>query len=187
MANNVLLVGPLCAGKTKLAEKLIEKKFLKFKSNSYSIETCRRLHGDNSMSGELFAWANFLQQIESPPDNDNGIYEFSGTGRQVFNVSWAMKTSVFRDPKNQWLVVYCLAPKSVLLERSKTKVYDAPCPFKMDNVESSIDFMNIELKKNFDNQREWCNAPRLKFNMNVDDNYDAIANEIIAYFKQQEG
>lgn len=184
MSKCVLLVGPLCSGKSKLAEKLIEKKFINLKSNYYSIETCRRLHGDGSMSGEYFAWANFLQQIELPPDNDNAIYEFSGTGRQVFNVGWSMRSAQMADPTTSWLVVYCLAPKTVLLERSKTKVYNAPCPFKMDNISSSIDYMNNELKENFGKDNTWNFAPKLKFNMEVDDNYDAIANEIIAYFNK---
>lgn len=181
MANCVLLVGPICSGKSKLAEKLIEKGFVSKASNNYSIEQCRKDFGDNKMSGEFFAWANFLQQIEFPPTNDNAIYEFSGTGRNTYNVSQSMAYSKQNEEAN-WVVVYCLAPKDVILERFPNKTYDAPCPYKMENPEGSIDFMNGELKKSYTADWQWDRSPKLKFNMNVDD-YGEIADAIINHFQ----
>lgn len=181
MRKMLMLVGPICAGKTKLAEKLIEKGFVKNKSNFYSIEKCRHDFGDGNMSGEFFAWANFLQQIEHPPTNDNAIYEFSGTGRNVFNVSGAMQFSK-KSGDVEWIVAYCLAPERVILERFPTKTYNAPCPYPMDNVQGSLAYMNEELKKTYSNRREWDGAERLKFNMNVED-YGTIADEIIQAFQ----
>lgn len=181
MSNCVMLVGPICSGKTKLAEELIKKGFINKPSNFYSIEQCRRDFGDGNMSGEFFAWANFLQQIEYPPSNDNAIYEFSGTGRNVFNVSGAIKLSKEMAEAN-WVVVYCLAPKQVLVERFPNKTYDAPCPYTMDNAEGSIDFMNTELKKSYTADYQWDRSPKLKFNMNTDD-YGNIADQIINHFQ----
>lgn len=181
----ILLVGPICAGKTKLAEKLIEKGFIKKKSNFYSIEQNRYTFGNNLMSGEMFAWANFLQQIEEPPTNDNVIYEFSGTGKNVFNVSSAMKYSKESNPEINWLVVYCLAPENIILARYPNKTYDAPMPYKFDNPTTSLQYMNTDLKKSYDNSREWNSSPRIKLNMNVE-TYDGLADHIINYFKGNE-
>lgn len=181
MANCVLLVGPICSGKSTLAEKLTEKGFINNKSNFYSIEQCRYDFGDGQMSGEMFAWANFLQQIEYPPANDNAVYEFSGTGRNVFNVSGAIKFAQQQNPENKWVVVYCLAATDVLMARYPNKTYDSPCPYELNNPESSINYMNGELKDTYSNARQWNGSPKLKFNMNVED-YGPIADEIINSF-----
>lgn len=179
MTKCVMLVGPMCAGKTLLAEKLIEKKFLNNESNFYSIEQNRRDFGDGQMSGEMFAWANFLQQIEYPA-TDGGIYEFSGTGKNLFNVSKAM---AFASQKSdaKWLVVYCLAPKNVLMERFPTKTYDSPCPYTLDNPSSSIEWMNGQLKESYEDQRQWNGNPKMKFNMDVED-YGQFADAIMEHF-----
>jgi hypothetical protein len=183
MTNCVLLVGPLCSGKTMLAEKLAEKAFIKNESNFYSIEQNRKDFGDGQMSGEMFAWANFLQQMEYPPTNDNAIYEFSGTGRNVFNVSGAIEYAKGQAECN-WVVVYCLAATDVLMARYPNKTYDAPIPYNLGgNVESSINYMNGELKDTYGNARQWNSSTKLKFNMNVED-YGPIADEIINHFNQ---
>lgn len=179
----VMLVGPLCAGKTMLAEKLTELGFLKNESNFYSIEKSRYLLGDGSMAGELDAWGGFLRQIQSPASNDNSIYEFSGTGRHVFSVSWAMKSALIENPNTEWLVVYCLVGQKTMLTRFPSKNYDAPCPFKLDDPVASLAYMNQELAKSYENEREWNSSARLKFDMNVED-YTEIAKEIIAFFNR---
>jgi hypothetical protein len=181
MSKCVMLVGPVCSGKTKLGETLIENGFLRNKSNFYGIEQSRKIISDGTMAGELDAWAAFLRQIQSPASNDNAIYEFSGTGRHVYSVAWAMNYAKKQDSKNQWLVVYCLAPKDIIAARFPNKVYDAPMPFNMGSPLNSVDFTNEELKKSYENSKEWDGAPKMKFNMNVE-NYNAIANEIIEFF-----
>lgn len=181
MSKCVMLVGPLCSGKTKLAETLIQKNFLKNKSNFYGIEQSRKLLSDGTMAGELDSWASFLRQIQSPASNDNAIYEFSGTGRHVYSVSWAMSYSIKENPKVEWLVVYCLAPEVTIRERLPNKKYDTPMPFDMGDPLASLAWMNGELKKSYENNREWNSSAKMKFNMNVE-NYDQIADEIIAFF-----
>lgn len=133
------------------------------------------------MSGEFFAWANFLQTIEHPPTADNAIYEYSGTGRNTFNVSGAINFSK-KAGDIEWIVAYCLAGERIVMERFPTKIYNAPCPYPMDNPKDSLDYMNRELKKTYENGREWDGAKRLKFNMAVE-TYDAIADEIISAFQ----
>lgn len=181
MSKCVLLVGPICTGKTTLAEKLAEKGFVKNKSNIYGIEQSRKLISDGTMAGELDAWAGFLRQIQSPSSNDNAVYEFSGTGRHVYSVSWAIAHSQKQNPENEWVVVYCLAPSNIIKERFPNKTYDSPMPFNMDSPLKSIDWVNKELKKSFDSRYEWNSAPKLKFNMDVED-YSEIADQIIDFF-----
>lgn len=183
MSRCLMLVGPICSGKTKLAETLIEKGFLKNKSNFYGIEQSRKLLSDGTMAGELDAWASFLRQIQSPASNDNAVYEFSGTGRHVYSVAWSMNYAKKQDSKNEWLVVYCLASKDVITARFPNKIYDAPIPFNMGSPLNSIDYTNEELKKSYESSREWDSAPKLKYNMNVE-NYNQIADEIIAFFNR---
>lgn len=181
MSKCLLLVGPICSGKSKLAETLIEKGFLKNKSNFYGIEQSRRLLSDATMAGELDAWASFLRQIQSPPSNDNSVYEFSGTGRHVYSVSWAIEHSIKQDKDTQWIVAYCLAPMETIKARFPKKKYDAPMPFEMGSPLNSVEWTNTELKKSYENPREWGGIRRLKFNMNVE-NYNNIAEEIINSF-----
>lgn len=181
MNHNLLLVGPMCSGKTDLAKTLIAKGFLKNKSNFYGIEQSRRLLSDGTMAGELDSWGQFLRQIQSPASNDNAIFEFSGTGRHVYSVSWAIGHSIKENLKNKWLVVYCLAPESTIKERLPNKVYNIPMPFDMGDPMASLNWMNSELKKSYDNQHEWNSSAKLKFNMNVE-NYNQIADEILAFF-----
>lgn len=183
MSNCVLLVGPICSGKTTLAETLTKRGFLKNKSNFYGIEQSRRLLSDSTMAGELDAWATFLRQIQSPSSNDNCLYEFSGTGRHVYSVSWAMSHAQKENSKVRWLVVYCLAPIETIKARFPNKKYDAPMPFEMGSPLNSVQWTNEELKKSYENNREWNGAPKLKFNMNVE-NYEQIAEEIENFFKK---
>lgn len=183
MSKCVLLIGPVCAGKTKLAETLIEKGFLKNKSNFYGIEQSRKLISDGTMAGELDAWAAFLRQIQSPASNDNAIYEFSGTGRHVYSVCWAMEHSVKENSKNEWLVVYCLAPDNVIEARFPNKVYDAPFPFNMGSPLNSVTTTKKELKELYEKPNSWNRSPSLAFNTDVE-NYNKIADDIIAFFNK---
>ena len=184
MSKCVLLVGPLCSGKTTLAQKLIEKGFLKNKSNFYGIEQSRRLIGDGTMAGELDAWGHFLRQVQSPPGNDNASYEFSGTGRHVYSFGWAMDHARKENSEVEWLVVYCLIGKDPMMKRFPSKTYDAPCPFDMGDPLGSLAYMNTELEKSYKNGREWAGAAKLKFDMNVSDNYEQVANEVLAFFNK---
>jgi hypothetical protein len=181
MSKCLLLVGPICSGKTMLAETLMQRGFLRNRSNFYGIEQSRKLLSDGTMAGELDAWAGFLRQIQSPSPNDNAIYEFSGTGRHVYSVSWAIGHSIKDDPNTQWIIAYCLAPETTIRERFPKKVYDSPMPFAMGSPLNSLAFMNGELEKSYGNSREWNGSMKMKFNMNVE-NYDGIADQISAAF-----
>lgn len=181
MSKCIFLIGPVCTGKSTLANKLIEKGFLKNKSNFYGIEQSRKLLSDGTMAGELDAWAGFLRQVQSPPSNDNAIYEFSGTGRHIYSVSWAMQYAQKENKKVRWGVAYCLAPFDTIKARFPNKKYDAPMPFNMGSPLDSVEWTNQELAKSYGNAREWNSSPKLKFNMNVE-TYDKIAEEIVGFF-----
>ena len=180
---NILFVGPLGGGKTTLANRLVEMGFCK-ESNYHSIEKYRRSVGNGHHSGEFLAWSQLLLAIESPAENDNNIYEFSGTGRNVWNVTEAMNLSKGRG--QDWLIVYCLAESSVLESRASKIVYDAPCPFQMDNINSSIDYMNKELKKSFTDINSWNGTRKTIIRTDIRDIENSVTN-ILEYIKQAYG
>lgn len=172
---NVLLVGPLASGKTTIAEKLLERGF----ANNYdSVELCRRAHSSGSHAGEMLAWARFLESIEEPEEGNN-VFEFSGTGRFVYSVGEAIRSTF--DDKQKWLVVYVLADEEVLLQRALEKTYDAPCPYELNDPRASINFMNQDLKKTLENSRAWASAPKIVVRTdlkNVDEAVDQIINVV---------
>jgi len=171
---NIVLVGPLASGKTAIADKLIEKEIANF-SDYYSVEMARREHSDGTYAGEMDAWAKFLRKIQDA--GGNGIFEFSGTGRNVWNVSEAMRDTISnRDQK--WMVVYVLADESVLIDRALQKTYDAPCPYELNDPRASIKFMNTDLKKTYENSRSWASAPKIVVRSDMKD-IDAAADQII--------
>jgi hypothetical protein len=156
---NLLIIGSLCSGKTSIAQELIKRGFCK-ESNYHSIEQCRRKHSDGTFSGEMFAWANFLQAIEQPALNTNNIYEFSGTGRNNWNVGEAMKYAQRKDGQD-WYVVITAAPDEELIKRTKGKKYDAPCPYLMTDIPKSVAFMSKEIKEILGVKYAFAAVPRI--------------------------
>lgn len=156
---NILIIGSLASGKTALAEELVKRNFCK-KENFHSIEQNRRDFSDATFSGEMFAWAHFLRQIENPVVGENNIYEFSGTGRNNWNVGEAMKYSQLKGVQ-KWVVVITAAEENILLERAKKKQYDAPCPYVMVDLYESIDYMNGQLKEALKTKYAFASAQRI--------------------------
>lgn len=156
---NLLIIGSLCSGKTSIAQELIKRGFCK-ESNYHSIEQCRRKHSDGTFSGEMFAWANFLRTIEQPAVNTNNIYEFSGTGRNNWNVGEAMKYAQRKDGQD-WFVIITAAPDEELVKRTKGKVYDAPCPYLMTDVPKSVAFMSKEIRELLGVKYAFASVPRI--------------------------
>ena len=179
---NIIFVGPLASGKTAIAEELIKRELVR-ESDYHSIEKARRKHSSGSYSGEMFAWANFLQSIEEPAANHHNIYEFSGTGRNVWNVSEAMRVTKAEGEK--WVVFYVLAAKDALEERVKEKTYDAPCPYVFDNPAGSIDFMNKDLKKTLDDSRSWSGSPKVVVRTDLK-NIDECVEQILTVINKLE-
>ena len=176
---NIILVGPLASGKTTIANQLIKEDFLK-DQNYFSIEKARRAHSSGTFSGEMFAWANFLESIEKTPGDVN-VYEFSGTGRNVWNVSEAI--ALTKGNGQKWLIVYALADESTLGARLQDKVYDAPCPYQFSNPISSIAFMNNDLKKTLNDSKSWAGAPKLIVRTDQK-NVDECVNQIMSTIKK---
>lgn len=153
---NIILIGPLASGKTSIARGLIERE--KFSVNDFhSIESMRREHSDGTYAGEMDAWAKFLRKVQDA--DGSTLLEFSGTGRNVWNVSEAMRNTLTNGQK--WLIVYVLADESVLTERALAQTYDAPSPYELNDVRSSIKFMNDDLKRTYENSRSWASAPKI--------------------------
>lgn len=155
---NILFVGPLAGGKTEIINELIAQDFAK-ESDYHSIEKTRRQYSSGSYAGEMFAWAHFLEAVEQPASKVNNLYEFSGTGRNVWNVSETIRNTFEQDEK--WLVIYVLAEKKVLVERATAKTYDAPCPYELTNINESVDYMNSDLKKTLAKSHSWASVPKI--------------------------
>jgi hypothetical protein len=85
----ILLIGNLSSGKTTLAQELQNHINLP----TFGIDDCRRKISDGSMTGELQAWAKFIEFCESQEEN---ILEFSGAGPQVHSVIRALELSGFK-------------------------------------------------------------------------------------------
>lgn len=151
---NFLFVGNIASGKTTLADALCKK----IDGIRDSIDDYRKEVSNGSFSGEFQAWAEMLNAIEHPAPNTHAAYEFSGTGKNAWFVSKCIQSSQ-KEHGSKWMTVYCLADRSVLIERCKDRVYDIPLPYKLGPAVNSIDYMGEELKKNFG--KSFWNCPEI--------------------------
>jgi len=170
---NILLIGNMSTGKTSIAESLIKKGFIGEKQ-FYSIDSLRREYSDGTMAGEFYAWANMLEAVQHPHPTGNGIYEFSGTGKNA----WFFRECIKYSKENHdvdWIVVYCLADRNVLMGRIKDKTYDVPLPYDLDPIKG-VDYISAELQKKY-GSRYW-NAREIT--VRTDQNSpEEIADEIL--------
>lgn len=149
---NLLIIGNIASGKTSIAEEFIKQEYLN--SNDYSsIDEWRRDHSDGTFAGEFLAWSKMLATIQGASKDKNAIYEFSGTGKNAWFVREAIKLSKSQSNAN-WRIIYCSCDSQVLKERSKTRKYDVPLPYKFSNIESSIAFIGSELAEKY-NKNYW--------------------------------
>jgi hypothetical protein len=141
---NYLIIGNIASGKTSLAEAIAAKKHAEF----FSIDDMRSEYSDGTFAGEFKAWHKMLEAIQHPSPNGDGIYEFSGTGKNAWFVREAIKHSQIHH-EAKWLAIYCLCDKEELKNRCKNKKYSAPIPYKFDNPAASISYMSEELQKKY--------------------------------------
>lgn len=140
---NLLILGNIASGKTTISKGLVEK----IGGKHTSIDELRRELSDGTYAGEFKAWAEMLERIQHP--NPNGeIFEFSGTGKNAWFVRECIKNSTEKH-NAEWLTIYCLCDRSVLLERCDGRTYDIPIPYNFSSIESSLDFMGRDLEKKF--------------------------------------
>lgn len=127
---NILLIGNICSGKTT-ASKILEKDL---KMKHLCIDDMRKIHCDGTQSGENKAWSEIFKMLEK---EDNLIFEFSGTGRNVRTVQRYL-------PKGT--LVYLLEADSIVcLDRHK-KRGETGIPFIYNiAVEDSIRWMSAQL------------------------------------------
>lgn len=189
MSNCVLLVGAMGSGKTKIAEALMDKGFIK--NDSYtSIETARRKFGNHKVSGEYEAWAELFERVEEPATNDNAIFEFSGTGKNVPSMGKAIEIS--KREGHKWLVVYTqpflkdkTKGRAELLKRAMGQNYDAPMPWDLSNSEGamkrSIEFMTDDLNKSYGQAYAWGQSTKMILDTGVN-TPEQCADKIIEYF-----
>ena len=150
---NFLIIGNIAAGKSSLADALIEKEFVK-KENVFDIDDLRKECSDGTFAGEFRAWAKMLEMIQYPPPADNAIYEFSGTGKNAWFVREAIKYSKENASNTNWRVVYCSSDKKELLKRTENRVYDTPMPYVFSDIGRSLDFIGGELSSRY-NTNYW--------------------------------
>ncbi len=175
---NVLIIGNISTGKTRIAEALISKGFA-LKSNYHSIDNMRIEYSDGTMAGEFYAWANMLEVIQHPADGANNLYEFSGTGKNAWFVNECMEYAQIEHKAN-WLVLYCLCEKQELLNRIKDRVYTVPIPYKGLTPQKTLGYMSSELQKIY-NKDFWC-APELTVNT-TSATAEECADQIINHLK----
>lgn len=149
---NLLMIGNIAVGKSELHKALVAKGFTT-PDNVFSIDEFRKLYSDGTYSGEFFAWAKMLQVVQFPPPKANGLYEFSGTGKNAWFVREAIRLSKEKAKAN-WRVIYCSCDSAIIKQRCVNRKYEVPLPYKFDNIDSSIQFIGNELSERY-NKNYW--------------------------------
>lgn len=174
---NILIIGNIAAGKTTLADKLIEAGFAD-REEYFAIDDLRREYGDGTYAGEFLTWSHMLRAVEFPHPTKNGIYEFSGTGKNAWFVREAIKLSKENANAN-WRVVYCSCDSNTLKQRAEGRTYDVPIPYKFDNILQSINYIGNQIADKY-NTNYW-NSPEIVVSTDSK-SADECANQIIEMF-----
>ena len=130
----IVLIGNLSSGKTTIGRELAEQLDIEY----VTIDDCRRVMSDGTMSGEYRAWLKFISTCEEP---HSAILEFSGGGPHAYNVAKALvdsglKTYVF------WLDL----PVEECITSSIERKFDAPYPYPLGDIPSLIKFIAAEIE-----------------------------------------
>jgi tRNA uridine 5-carbamoylmethylation protein Kti12 len=145
---NILLIGNICSGKSTVTKEMIKQ--IGHPTFTYAIDKIRNEIGNGKFSGEFKAWSHFLMKLEDYSDksiytdNRNGIFECSGTGRNCWYVQQILETSLV-----PWHIIYCSAPREVLLKRFEKRGVNVIIPYKLDGIESSVDYMSEQLRDKY--------------------------------------
>jgi adenylate kinase family enzyme len=154
---NLLIVGNIASGKSTLAQGLRQKAPEHFQKYC-SIDNFRKSYSDGTFAGEFNAWAVMLKQIQNASQEGDGIFEFSGTGKNAWFVRSTMDYSKQHHNAN-WRVIYCSCDPKIIQERCVGREYDVPIPYNFNNINSSIDFIGSELAKRANTN--YFNSPEL--------------------------
>lgn len=154
---NLLLIGNIASGKSSVAAALIRAGFAK-ENDYHSIDDFRTKFSDGTFAGEFYAWAKMLSVIQYPSPNGNGIYEFSGTGKNAWFARECIKFSQNKS-KADWRAVYCSLKADVIKQRCVGREYNVPLPYKFGDIADSIKFIGDELSKN--HGKHYWNCPEI--------------------------
>jgi|LSQX01.3.fsa_nt_gb adenylate kinase family enzyme len=143
----LILIGNIGAGKTTLANLILEK----YKDAEFvSIDGIRKKHGDGTKEKEIFCKAKFIQAIKI--NIHFQIIELTGVGelsKELFTILAKYKQPI--------LVFHLIASESELLSRTKKKKWDTPFPLGKDNIPVAIKYTQEKFKEGLvENLRAKC-------------------------------
>jgi hypothetical protein len=121
---NLLIVGNIASGKTSLASALRKSSPEHFQKYC-SIDNFRKSYSDGTFAGEFNAWAVMLREIQKSGSEADGIFEFSGTGKNAWFVRETINVSKLENNAN-WRILYCSCEPSTIKERCVGRTYDVP-------------------------------------------------------------
>lgn len=154
----ILIIGTLGAGKTTLAQDLVERTGYLYNS----IDVCRVEYSDGTFDGEDAAWGHFLDACSDPIP---AILEFSGLGPHVCEVRDALLSSGI--PVS---VIWLDLPLDKCIERASLRDKFVPAPFIWAPIEYSVPAIYSGIETAWDSvwSRELLfQTTRLKFPGNV--------------------
>ena len=122
----ILIIGTLGSGKTTIVQRLARDTGLPYAS----IDECRILYGDGTVSGEESAWDHFLEFCREPSP---GILEFCGLGPHVEEVRDNLLESTI--PVS---VIWIVLPLDTCRDRALQQQKKIPYPFPWAPVAYSV-------------------------------------------------
>ena len=129
----IVLIGNISSGKTTWGRRVQE--ILGY--DYVSIDDCRKMLGDGTVSGEYRAWSHFVSRCEEPVGT---ILEFSGGGPHVYNVAKGLENSELETH-----IIWLDSPLEKSLRVSETRSFDTPYPYEMGDLRELTDHIQSEI------------------------------------------